>query len=132
MNGEATTVPRNIWRFEALLYTSLLLDALSGAFQTLPDDLSETSASIASLVNALLILGFVFLVNLAARRRQGWARMVLLGALALSVVSLAGEMATNGGVLASGIELLSSALTAAGLYFSFTGDARGWFDPPRV
>ena len=132
MNGDATTVPHNIWRFEALLYTSLLLDSLSGAFQTLPDDLNETPAPIVSLVSALLILGFVYLVKLAAREHKGWARMVLLGALGLSVVSLAGEMAANGGALASGIELVSAALTAAGLYFSYTGDARGWFDPPRI
>jgi hypothetical protein len=26
------------------------------------------------------------------------------------------------------IEVVSSALTAAGLYFSFTGDAVGWFN----
>jgi hypothetical protein len=28
----------------------------------------------------------------------------------------------------SGIEVISCALTAMGLYFSFTGDAVGWFD----
>jgi len=30
--------------------------------------------------------------------------------------------------LDSGIEVISCALTAMGLYFSFTGDAVGWFD----
>jgi hypothetical protein len=30
--------------------------------------------------------------------------------------------------LDSGIEVISCALTAAGLYFSFTGDAVGWFN----
>jgi hypothetical protein len=30
--------------------------------------------------------------------------------------------------LDSGIEIVSCLLTAAGLYFSFTGDAVGWFD----
>jgi hypothetical protein len=30
--------------------------------------------------------------------------------------------------LDSGIEIVSCALTAAGLYFSFTGDAKGWFN----
>ena len=28
----------------------------------------------------------------------------------------------------SAIEVVSCALTAAGLYFSFTGDAKGWFN----
>ena len=77
MTTDAATVPRNIWRFEVLLYTSLLLDTLSAAFQSLPDELSESAASVASLINAFLILGFVWLVKLAARRRQGWARMLL-------------------------------------------------------
>jgi len=129
MSPEAVTVPRNIWRFEVLLYTSLLLDTFTAAFQSLPDELSESALSIATLINALLILGFVFLVRLAARRRQGWARMLLLAALLLSLVSVAGEMIANGGELGSVVELLSAILTAIGLYFSFTGDARGWFDP---
>ena len=129
MSPEAVTVPRNIWRFEVLLYTSLLLDTFTAAFQSLPDELSESALSIATLINALLILGFVFLVRLAARRRQGWARMLLLAALLLSLVSVAGEMIANGGELGSAVELLSAILTAIGLYFSFTGDARGWFDP---
>ena len=129
MSPEAVTVPRNIWRFEVLLYTSLLLDTFTAAFQSLPDELSESAFSIATLNNALLILGFVFLVRLAARRRQGWARMLLLAALLLSLVSVAGEMIANGGELGSVVELLSAILTAVGLYFSFTGDARGWFDP---
>jgi hypothetical protein len=30
--------------------------------------------------------------------------------------------------LDSAIEVISCALTAAGLYFSLTGDARGWFN----
>jgi len=30
--------------------------------------------------------------------------------------------------LDSGIEIVSCILTAAGLYFSFTGDAQGWFN----
>jgi hypothetical protein len=129
MSPEAVTVPRNIWRFEVLLYTSLLLDTFTAAFQSLPDELSESALSTATLINALLILGFVFLVRLAARRRQGWARMLLLAALLLSLVSVAGEMIANGGELGSVVELLSAILTAIGLYFSFTGDARGWFDP---
>ena len=34
----------------------------------------------------------------------------------------------NGLQFDSGIEVISCALTAAGLYFSFTGDAQGWFN----
>jgi hypothetical protein len=34
----------------------------------------------------------------------------------------------NGLELDSAIEIISCVLTAAGLYYSFTGDAQGWFN----
>ena len=43
----------------------------------------------------------------------------------ISLVQVIGE---SGVQLDSGIEIVSCALTAAGLYFSFTGDAKGWFN----
>jgi hypothetical protein len=45
----------------------------------------------------------------------------------LSVVSLVHVVGDDGLQLDSAIEIVSCALTAAGLYFSFTGDAKGWF-----
>jgi hypothetical protein len=53
---------------------------------------------------------------------------VLLGVQALSALS---SLHAHGlGELRFGlaVDLASTALTVAGLYFSFTGDARGWFD----
>jgi len=44
------------------------------------------------------------------------------------VISLFQVIGENGLELDSGIEIVSCVLTAAGLYFSFTGDARGWFN----
>jgi len=52
----------------------------------------------------------------------------LTAALVLSVLSLVQVIAANGVQLDSAIEVVSCALTAAGLYFSFTGDAVGWFN----
>jgi len=46
----------------------------------------------------------------------------------LSLFSLMQVIGDNGLELDSGIEIVSCALTAAGLYFSFTGDAQGWFN----
>ena len=46
----------------------------------------------------------------------------------LSVISLVQVIGDNGLQLDSGIEIVSCVLTAAGLYFSFTGDAVGWFN----
>ncbi|HWL18708.1 MAG TPA: hypothetical protein VNS33_03490, partial [Bradyrhizobium sp.] len=65
---------------------------------------------------------------LAARQRKNWPRWVLSVALVLSVISLFGVIGDNGVELDSGIEIVSCVLTAAGLYFSYTGDAQGWFN----
>ena len=46
----------------------------------------------------------------------------------LSVYSLVQVIGDIGLQLDSAIEIVSCALTAAGLYFSFTGDAKGWFN----
>jgi len=75
-----------------------------------------------------MILLLVYFVWLAARQRKNWPRWVLAAALLLSVISLFQVIGENGLELDSSIEIVSCVLTAAGLYFSFTGDARGWFN----
>ena len=124
------TVPRNVLWFEVLLYLSLTLDALSVAFQDRTPSAQMTESTImgASLMAALLILLLVFLVWLAARRRKSWPRWVLLFALVLSTVSLVQITGERGLEFDSFIETISCALTAAGLFFSLTGDAKGWFN----
>ena len=123
-------VPKNVLWFEVLLYLSLTLDALSVAFQdrTPSGEMTEQMIMVASVIAGCLILLLVFLVWLAAQRRKNWPRWVLATVLALSVISLAQIIGETGLQFDSGIEIVSCALTAAGLYFSFTGDARGWFN----
>jgi protein-S-isoprenylcysteine O-methyltransferase Ste14 len=123
-------VPRNVLWFEALLYVSLMLDALSVAFQdrTPTAELTEQMILAATMVAGAMILLLVYFVWLAARQRKNWPRWVLAAALLLSVISLFQVIGENGLELDSGIEIVSCVLTAAGLYFSFTGDARGWFN----
>jgi heme/copper-type cytochrome/quinol oxidase subunit 4 len=123
------TVPKNVLWFEVLLYLSLTLDALSVAFQdrTPSAEVSESTIAAATVIAACLILLMVYFVRLAAQRRKNWPRWVLVGSLVLSVISLAQTIGSNGVELDSAIEIVSCALTAAGLYFSFTGDAKGWF-----
>ena len=123
-------VPKNVLWFEVLLYLSLTLDALSVAFQdrTPSDDMTESMITLATVTAAVMILLLVYFVWLAAQRRKSWPRWALLAALVLSVISLVQVIGENGLELDSGIEIISCALTAAGLYFSFTGDARGWFN----
>jgi len=123
-------VPKNVLRFEVLLYLSLGLDALSVAFQdrTPSAQLTESMITVATVMAAGLILLLVYFVWLAAQGRKNWPRWVLTASLVLSVMSLIQIVGDTGLQFHSGIEIVSCALTAAGLYFSFTGDARGWFN----
>jgi O-antigen ligase len=123
-------VPKNVLWFEVLLYLSLVLDALSVAFQdrTPGKEMTESTIMVATVLAACLILLLVYFVWLAGQRRKNWPRWALVASLVLSVISLVQIVGESGVQLDSGIEVVSCALTAAGLYFSFTGDAVGWFN----
>ena len=123
----AMKIPRNVLWFEALLYVSLMLDALSVAFQDRTPT-AELIEQMILIVAAAVILLQVYFMWLAARHRKNWPRWVLAAALFLSVITAFQVIGENGLELDSGIEIVSCVLTAAGLYFSFTGDARGWFN----
>ena len=122
-------VPKHVLWFEVLLYLSLGLDALSVAFQdrTPSAQMTESMITVATVMAACLIVLLVCFVWLAAQRRKNWPRLALVASLVLSVVSLVHAVGDDGLQLDSAIEIVSCALTAAGLYFSFTGDAKGWF-----
>ena len=124
------SVPKNVLWFEVLLYLSLSLDALSAAFQdrTPSEEITQPMITVATVVAVVMILLLVYFVWLAAQHRKSWPRWVLLAALVLSVISLVQTIGEVGVQLDSAIEVVSCALTAAGLYFSFTGDAKGWFN----
>jgi hypothetical protein len=130
MTGVAMIVPKNVVWFQVLLYLSLTLDALSVAFQdrTPNAGMTEQMIDVATVMAACLILLLVYFVWLAAQKRKNWPRWALAALLGLSVVSLVEVIGDNGVQLDSGIEIVSCLLTAAGLYFSFTGDAVGWFN----
>jgi branched-subunit amino acid permease len=124
------TIPKNVWWFEVLLYASLTLDALSVAFQdrTPRADMTEQMINVATVMAAGLILLLVYFVWLAAHRRKNWPRWALAAALVLSMISLAQVVGEKGLQLDSFVDVVSCALTLAGLYCSFTGDAKGWFN----
>src|SRR2546423_7687580 len=124
------TVPKNVLWFEVLLYLSLTLDSVSVAFQdrTPNANMTEQIINVGTVMAACLILLLVYFVWLAAQRRKNWPRWALVASLVLSVISLVQVIGESGLQFDSGIEIVSCALTAAGLYFSFTGDARGWFN----
>ena len=123
-------LPRNVFRFEILLYTSLILDALSVAFEdrAVTSTNSEQAIMAQSVVSACLILLMLYMVYHAARHRKSWPRWVLAVLLLFSMMALAQEIGDKGLELDSAIEILSFALTGQGLYFSITGDAKGWFN----
>src|SRR5690349_8304569 len=120
-------VPKNVWWFEVLLYASLVLDAVSVAFQdrTPSPRMTEQMIDVATLMALLMLLWFVWL---AARRKKSWPRWALVAALALSLISLAQVIGERGMQLDVFVDTVSCALTAWGLYMSFTGDAKDWFD----
>jgi drug/metabolite transporter (DMT)-like permease len=124
------SLPSNVQRFEALLYASLMLDALSVAVQdrTPTIDMTDQMIMAGSLLAGGMILLLVYFVWLAAHWRKNWPRWVLAAALVLSVISLGQIIGEKGVELDSVIEIVSCVLTVFGLYFSFSGDAQGWFD----
>jgi protein-S-isoprenylcysteine O-methyltransferase Ste14 len=123
-------VPRNVLWFEVLLYLSLTLDAVSAAFadRTAAAGATEQLIDVSMVIAGGLILLLVYLVRHAAQHRKSWPRWVLIAVLVLSVISLVQLIGEKGLAFDSGIEIVSCALAMAGLYFSFTGDAVGWFD----
>jgi hypothetical protein len=122
-------VPSNVLWFEVLLYVTLLFDAVTAAFtdRTPKEGAAQTLTSPA-LVDAGFLLLFTYFVFLAARRRKNWPRWVLLVVLVLSAIVLSGDIAEKGIELYNGTQIVSHILAAIGLYCSFTGDARGWFN----
>jgi hypothetical protein len=120
-------IPQNVKWFEALLYVALALDAISVVFQERTPSADQSAIMIWTVAAACLILLQVYFVWLAAQHQKSWPRWALAAALVLAVFSLVEAIGGKGIQLSSAIELMSCGLTAAGLYFSFTGDAQGWF-----
>src|SRR5258705_9475431 len=107
-------LPKNVLRFEVLLYLSLTLDALSVAFQdrTPSVEMTESMIATATVMAAGLILLLVYFVWLAAQRRKNWPRWALAAALVLSILSLAEDIGDSGLHLHSGHQMVSGVLTA--------------------
>ena len=123
-------VPKNVLWFQTLLYASLMLDALSVAFQDRSPsrDMTDSMITVATMLAGGMILLLFYFVWLAARRKKSWPRWALAAALALSLVSLAQVVGERGIQFDVLVDTVSCALTALGLYLSFTGDAKDWFD----
>ncbi|WP_407154526.1 hypothetical protein [Bradyrhizobium sp. STM 3557] len=123
-------VPRNVLRFEVLMYISLMLDAISVAVQDRSPtaENTDTAIMVLTILNGIEIAVLTFFVYLAAQGRRNWPRWVLLVMQVLASISLWLFLRDKGMTLDAGIEIISCVLTTIGLYYSFTGDARGWFN----
>jgi hypothetical protein len=131
MTAPTLTLPKNVFWFEVLLLASLMLDCISVAFQDRSLSDPELSAGVVAAANtmaAALIMLLTYLVWLAAHGRKNWARSVLMASLAFSVFTLVQIVDDTGLGAGLWIDIASCGLTAAGLYLSYTGDARGWFN----
>jgi len=124
------SVPRNVLWFEVLMYISLMLDAISVAVQDrTPTPENPDSAIMAvAILNGIVIVAMAFFVYLAAHGRKNWSRWVILAVEVLTIISLALFLRDNSMTLDAGIEIIASVLVTIGPYYSFTGDARGWFN----
>ncbi len=132
MTGPDVKVPTHIFYFEVLLYLSLLIDVLSAAFlDRIPDDVTDWARLAVNFIAVMMTLGFMQLIWLAAHRRKNWARMILLVAMMMSVASIATSLNETGMQFGTFVDIISTALTAVGLSYSFTGDAQGWFHQPE-
>jgi hypothetical protein len=128
MTGPDVKVPKNVFYFQVLLYLSLLIDALSAAFvDRAPAGMTDQEALAVNFIAVAMMLALVQLVGLAAEGRRNWARMVLLAALVLSVLSIVASVGQAGLQVSTVVDVVSTALTAWGLWLSFTGDAQDWF-----
>ena len=122
------TVPNDVLRFEALLYLSLLLDALTAAFFGIaPDNATTPTSPAVNLSTALFIAVLVFLVWLAARRRKNWACWTVFALFVLSFLLYVASFSQMTFGVKTVIEILSIVFSALGFYFAFTPDARRWF-----
>ena len=126
MIGVRMTIPKDVWRFEVLLYGSLVLDCISAGFFG-GDGTAEATRATLSFLNAFIITAFFALIWLAAERRKNWARWTLFGFFVFSVVVYITSFSELPFGLRTIVDLLSLALSAFGFYFGFTSEAQRWF-----
>lgn len=126
------TIPRDVLRFEAFLYASLLIDALSAGFlSAIPSNATDDMRMFVNLLSALVIAALAWLIWLAAQRRKNWARWTLAGLFGLTAILFAGTIGDMELTIRSIADVISLGLTAVGLYFGFTAEAGPWFETSK-
>jgi catechol 2,3-dioxygenase-like lactoylglutathione lyase family enzyme len=125
------TIPSNVRRFEKLMYLSIALSLLTDFASSEAWDHAQAEGIVGFLVIFLFIyyLAYVLLTRTAVYKRRNWARITLIGLLALQIVwTLVGDPPPyDSNNFANGLSYLFVISELAAYFFSFTGDAVGWF-----
>jgi hypothetical protein len=123
-------MPTNVVWFERLAYASLGLGLAVLALDY--QNLSRLGAP-AAVVGLLLlaIAGMALLIGLAARRRQSWARWLLLGLFVLGLPYFFSNLLRQS-LISVPLSLAQTVLQGVALFYVFTGDARPWFGQPQA
>jgi uncharacterized membrane protein HdeD (DUF308 family) len=125
-------MPKNVSLFEKLWYTSLVISTLVIALDF--QYLAGLKGAGYIIIIQLLVIGVAALLTwLAARKRQGWVRWLLLISFIIVLPSfillLGGKFERN--VFMALLSIFKVFLQTAALYFLFTGDSAAWFTKER-
>lgn len=131
-------MPSNVMRFERLYYLSLVVNLIQ-IVMTYGEQVAFAvrvglGHPFIIATHIVTFAVYIVLIRQAARGRKPWARLVLLVFFVFALLATAIQF---GPMLAlSATEALLSViylvLQGAGLFFVFTGDARGWFARPAA
>jgi hypothetical protein len=123
--------PKNIARFEELMYASLVLAWL---VTLLGLDRLHTLLGVGWVLGATAVelLTYVWLTWLVARRRRSWPRWYLLVSFVLHIPLLFMEIGKlwDESVLSGILVLVRYLLHGLALFLLFSGDTDGWFVQP--
>lgn len=123
------SIPRNVARFEKLIYGALAVSVLILITAT---DLWRYANAMTGFLLIFYIFyfaGFILLTRTAVYKRRNWARIALLVIIVLLVISglIRQEDRFEIGAFTQALGIVEHILYATAFYFSFTGDANGWF-----
>ena len=126
-------MPKNVVLFERLMYASIAIGLLETALD--PESISAAADTVGVRFFIAVVVGglaiSVLLIWLVARKRKGWARLVILVMFVVGLpLSLLAILQKN--PLAGASEIVMGLMQMAALYFCFTGDAKDWFRKPAT